>query len=174
MYLWMQITNRARCYNPRWGTKGMPTKTDRAANRCRSLYDATRRDGEQVGGAAGRTRGVPRTARASSKPAQVRNGAEDAEREQEQREREAPNRFGSTSSSLREIAFFFDPFPFIARQEAVWHLIPNNRIYLPRIFACTYFRPYMLLGARVCEESVPMPLFSDSSCGRFSSRQRFF
>ena len=46
MYLWMQITNRARCYNPRWGTKGMPTKTDRAANRCRSLYDATRRDGE--------------------------------------------------------------------------------------------------------------------------------
>ena len=64
------------------------------------------------------------------------------------------------------------PLPFIARQEAVWHLIPNNRIYLPRIFACTYFRPYMLLGARVCEESVPMPLFSDSSCGRFSSRQR--
>ena len=36
--------------------------------------------------------------------------------------------------------------------------IPNNRIYLPRIFACTYFRPYMLLGACACEESVPTPL----------------
>ena len=42
---------------------------------------------EQVGGAAGRTRGVPRTARASTKPAQVRDGAEDRE---SRSEREAP------------------------------------------------------------------------------------
>ena len=33
-------------------------------------------------------------------------------------------------------------------------------------------RPYILLGARVCVEPVPTPLSSDSSCGRFSSRQR--
>ena len=59
--------------------------------------------GEQVGGAAGRTRGVPRTARASTKPAQVRDGAE----AETGTEREAPNRFGSTSSSLPEIHFFF-------------------------------------------------------------------
>ena len=38
--------------------------------------DAQKGKKKQVGGAAGRTRGVPRTARASSKPAQVRDGAE--------------------------------------------------------------------------------------------------
>ena len=35
-------------------------------------------------------------------------------------------------------------------------------------------RPYMLLGARVCEEPVPTPWCSNSTLGRFSSRQRRF
>ena len=55
--------------------------------------------GKQVEGAAGRTRGVPRTARASSKPCNRSDGAET----ETGTEREAPNRFGSTSSSPREI-----------------------------------------------------------------------
>ena len=33
-------------------------------------------------------------------------------------------------------------------------------------------RPYMLLGARVCEEPVHTPWCSNSTLGRFSSRQR--
>ena len=133
----MQITNRARCYNPRWGTKGKPTK--RTGRRTDADPCMTRRaeTGKQVGGAAGRTRGVPRTARASSKPARVRNGAEDAEREQEQREREAPNRFSSTSSSLREISSSLFPLPFIARQEAVSHSIPHQPNPRASILACT-------------------------------------
>ena len=60
-----------------------------------------------------------KTARASSKPAQVRDGAEN--RERTRTEREAPNRFGNTSSSPREMISSSSSPPFIAREEAVWH-----------------------------------------------------
>ena len=82
-------------------------------------------------------------------PAQVRDGAEDRE---SRNEREAPNRFGSTSSSPREMILSSSPSPFIARKGAVSHSLHTNRIYLPRILACTYFVLRCFL-ARVCEKS---------------------
>ena len=81
------------------------------------------------------------------------------------------DRFGSTSSSLREIISSSSSPPFIARKEAVCIQFFTNRIQPldPRMYL---LRPYMLLGARVCEESVHTPWCSTSTLGRFSSRQR--
>ena len=165
----MPTTNRARCYNPRWGTKQIPTKTNRAANRCRSLYVATHRNRKQVGGAAGRTRGVPRTARASTKPAQVRDGAEDRERTRRERSSESVRQHLVLSARDN---FLFFALPFYSPSRGRLALTAYQPNLPASILACTYFRPYMLLGARACEEPVHTPGFSDSSCGRFSSRQR--
>ena len=70
-------------------------------------------------------------------PRNLHRCAMEQKTENEQEEREAPNRFGSTSSSLREIISSSSPSPFIARKGAVSHSIPNNRIYLLRILVCT-------------------------------------
>ena len=70
--------------------------------------DARKR--EQVGGAAGRTRGVPRNSASLLETLRWKTMEQTTENEQE--EREAPNRFGSTSSSLREIFVFF-ALPFL-------------------------------------------------------------
>ena len=59
-----------------------------------------RTKGEQVGGAAGRTRAFLETARASSKTC---TGKLWSRKGRENRERSVRNQFGSTSSSLREI-----------------------------------------------------------------------
>ena len=109
--------------------------------------------GKQVEGAAGRTRGVPRTARASSKPCNRSDGAET----ETGTEREAPNRFGSTSSSPREMPSFFSSSPFYSPSRgrlALTTYQPNLPTSDPRMYL---LRPCMLLGARVCEEPVPTP-----------------
>ena len=70
--------------------------TNRAANRCRCLFASIHTEREQGGGAARRTRAFLETARASSKPCTEKLWSKN------QREK-LRNRFGSTSSSPREM-----------------------------------------------------------------------
>ena len=102
-------------------------------------------------------------------PATENDGAEN--REQEQREK-LRNRFGSTSSSPREILSSSSSPSFYSSKKgrSVFNSSPtkSNRLD-PRMYL---LRPYMLLGARVCVEPVPTPWSSNSTLGRFSSRQR--
>ena len=71
-------------------------------------------------------------------PRNLHRYAMEQETENEQEEREAPNRFGSTSSSLREISpSSLLPLPFIARQEAVSHSILHQPNPPASILACT-------------------------------------
>ena len=109
------------------------------------------------------------TARASSKPCNGSYGAEN--REQEQREK-LRNRFGSTSSSPREIFSSSSSSSFYSfrRSRSTFNSSPtvSNRLD-PRRYL---LRPYSLLGTHVREEPVPAPWCSNSSRGRFSSRHR--
>ena len=110
MYL-IQLANRqTKKYNPRWGTneyneneqggEQMPNPVCCDAreqeNRSEVLQDALRAFLEQ--------REPPRN------PA---TEAREQETENEQEEREAPNPFGSTSSSLREMSFCLLRLPFL-------------------------------------------------------------
>ena len=140
-------------------------RANRAADRCRSLFASTQKE-EQVGGAAGRTRTILETARASSKPCTGKLWSRKSEKE--------ASEFGS--AALRPLharsPLLLRPPPFIAQKGAVRHSIP----YLPNLPASIppryLIRPYALLGAHVREEPVPTPRCSNSSLGRFSSRQR--
>ena len=77
-------------------------------------------------------------------PATESDGA--VNRERARTEREALNRFGSTSSSPREMPFFFALPPFIARKGAVCIQFVTNRIHplrsshVPNSSLCTSWR----------------------------------
>ena len=84
----------------------------RAANRCRCLF-ATTYEGKQVGDAAGRTRGVPRNSKASSKPAQGKRWSRKRrERARTEREREAPKSVRQHFVLSTRDDFVFFAFPF--------------------------------------------------------------
>ena len=125
---------------------------------------------EQVGGAAGRTRTILEAARASSKPC---NGKLWSRKQRARTEREAPKSVRQHFVlSTRDPPFFF-VLPFFysskrGRSEFNSSPTKSNRLD-PRMYL---IRPYALLGARVCVEPVPTPWCSNSSRGRFSSRQR--
>ena len=90
--------------------------------------------------------------------------------ENEREEREAPNRFGSTSSSPREMSSSSPSSPFYSskRDRSAFKSSPtkSNR-FDPRLYLT---RPYVLLGTHAREEPVPAPWCSNSLRGRFSSR----
>ena len=121
-------------------------------------FDAQKQ--EQVGGAAGRTRTILETARASSKPC---NGK--LWRRKESKNRERSSEIGSAALRPLYARCFLRPRPppFIAHEEAVRHLI----LYLPNptasILACTYF-VLMCFLARTCVKNrfprlgAPIPL----------------
>ena len=75
--------------------------------------DARKR--EQVGGAAGRTRAFLETARASSKTC---TGKLWSRKGSKNRERSVRNRFGSTSSSPREISLSSSPSSFYSSRRS--------------------------------------------------------
>ena len=120
-------------------------QTNRAADRCRSLFASTRKE-EQVGGAAGRTRTILETARASSKPC---NGK--LWRRKESKNRERSSEIGSAALRPLYARSFLRPRPppFIAHEEAVWYSIPHQPNPTALILACTYFVLICLL-ARAC------------------------
>ena len=143
---------------------------NRAANRCRSLFATTHGTGKQVGGAAGRTRGVPRDSKGLLETC---TGKRWSRKQRTNKKREKlRNRFGSTSSSPREILSSSSSPSFYSSKKgrSVFNSSPtkSNRLD-PRMYL---LRPYMLLGARVCEEPVHTPWCSNSTLGRFSSRHR--
>ena len=142
-------------------------RANRAANRCRYLFARTY-ERKQVGDAAGRTRGVLRNSQGLLETCTGKAKEQKGEQEQGEKLR---NRFGSTSSSLRQILSSSSSSSFYSskRGRSVFNSSPtkSNRLD-PRMYL---LRPYMLLGARVCVEPVPTPWSSNSSRGRFSSRQ---
>ena len=109
---------------------GLDTSEQRTGRRTDAdLCSLRRTKQEQVGGAAGRTRTILETARASSKPC---NGSDGAETDREQRKnRERSSEIGS--AALRPLharsPLLPRPPPFIARKGAVRHSIP----YLPNL-----------------------------------------
>ena len=79
------------------GAQTNTTKTDRAANRCRSLCNATHRTEERVGGAAGRTQGCPRTARS------LHETCTGTRRSRRQRKQEGREKLRVGSAALRPL-----------------------------------------------------------------------
>ena len=112
------------------------------------------RKGKQVGGAAGRTRAFLETARASSKTC---TGKLWSRKGRENRERSVRNRFGSTSSSPREIlsssssSFFYS---LRRSRSALNAYLPYPTLFDPPRYL---IRPQVQLGAHVREEPVPTP-----------------
>ena len=150
---------------------GLDTNEERTGRRTDAdLCSLRRREQENrsevlpdVHGRSSKQREPPRN------PATESDGAEN--REQEQREK-LRNRFGSTSSSPREIFSSSSSSSFYSfrRSRSTFNSSPtvSNRLD-PRRYL---LRPYSLLGTHVREEPVPAPWCSNSSRGRFSSRHR--
>ena len=144
-------------------------RANRAANRCRYLFARTY-ERKQVGDAAGRTRGVPRNSQGLLET--CTEAVEQKQRENKNRERSSE--IGSAAlrppharclSSSSSSSFYRSKR---GRSEFNSSPTKSNR-FDPRMYL---IRPYVLLGARVCEEPVPTPWCSNSTLGRFSSRQR--
>ena len=146
--------------------------------------DTSEQGGEQVPmpvrydvrkGETGRRCCRTHSGRSSEQREPPRNPATEA---MEQKQKENRNRERSSESvrqhfvlSTRDHFFFFVPSFYSSWRGrlALTTYQPNLPTSDPRMYL---LRPCMLLGARVCEESVHTPWCFNSSRGRFSSRQR--
>ena len=121
---------------------------NRAANRCRSLFATTHGTGKQVGGAAGRTRGVPRNSKGLLETCTGKRWSRNRERTR----RERSSEIGSAALRPLHARCFLlrRPLPFIARKGAVCIQFFTNRIQPPRSLHVPTSSLYASWRACVC------------------------